>query len=133
VQVQRGRLTAAAAALAGYAPPSKQQPGPRVAGIVCIATDNAPWKHVRQIRKHVVDKLWHIEDFERKSKAENIACRKYVKKGTKGATRRKEFLRPEVRRLEIEVSEKSASEYGRTLSITFERWPQGLYLLKHAC
>lgn len=77
---------------------------------MCIATDNAPWKHVRQIRKHVVDKLWHIEDFERKSKAENIACRKYKKEGTKSATERKKFLRPEVRRLEIEESEKSDSE-----------------------
>jgi hypothetical protein len=31
------------------------------------------------------------------------------------------------------VSEKSASEYGRTLSITFERCPQGLYLLGRKC
>jgi len=60
-----------------------------VAGVVCIATDNAPWKHVRQIRKHVVDKLWHIEDFERKSEAENIACRKYVREGTNSATEKR--------------------------------------------
>jgi hypothetical protein len=44
---------------------------------------------VRQIRKHVVDKLWHIEDFERKSEAENIACRKHVREGTKSATEKR--------------------------------------------
>ena len=78
---------------------------------MCIATDNAPWKHVRQIRKHVVDKLWHIEDFERKGKAKNIACTKIEISGGKNAgAEKKEQLKPEVRRLEIEVSEKSDSE-----------------------
>lgn len=103
-----------------------------MAGVVRLASNNTPWKHVRQVRQQVVHDLRHVEDFERKGEAKNVACRQCTLANA-GMRVLSYFSLPDVRRLEMEVSEKSASEYGRTLSITFERCPQGLYLLERKC
>jgi hypothetical protein len=100
---------AEAGALASDAPPSKEQPRPGMAGVKSIAANNTPRENVRQVRKHAVYDLRYSEDFEWKGKAENVACRQNGLESARTGVQLGVCSRPDVKRLEIDVSEKSAS------------------------
>ena len=82
-----------------------------MAGVKSIAANNTPGENVllRQVRKDAVYGLRYSEDFEWKGKAENVACKQNGLESARKGVQLGVCSIPDVKRLEIDVSEKSAS------------------------